>query len=588
MVFNGPTRKTYRKQNFKIQKNTDLIKPKPIDNFLGQSRTTAISAMPLGQLIENKNMEYKFNGGSVYLETKRGSTMLTDITNRTYGAGIYKYNFGNEYIILVDSTGALKYYDIEGNTLSSSLASKTAGVETEFLAFGQGSISLILGCNANDALFKVSGEPPIHGTITNAPTFKSMAFSSISNRLIGVIDHIVYYSKIQTSQTSLSNLTDFNWNVSVHDNTILVSADDGNGFQKCIELNTMMLLFKDSGIWAIPNTTEADTDWRVPKVSSDTGTKSPKTVHLTQYGNSKGVEGVIFLGTDKTLRIYFGELEYNAGKIPTISNKKAHNISKHFQTILDKIPDGLLGECTAKYHGRYYILNIPGSSNSTELDTSIYIDTEKLLSKKHGEDAPQPYWFESSNVDYTNMVTSKTSNKLYGLHKDGFIVQALVENKFYEEFPARVIPSVDYNVDGSLNLVAIEWSAYTGWHKFSDKILRLHALYLSFELSGGWGVNVHANSFTWGGARPDYIDGSTKIINQEPTGNSDWFYLDISLLDVGALSGSNTNTSKHISLSRTGNYFLFGFSGSNQGESAIIYGVHPLFKVYRNDFMGLR
>lgn len=572
-----------RRPSLAVASQSKEVLGPPLISFLGCHNSANKVNQPFGQLLANKNMEYMRSGDNVYLKTKRGSTLITDIALRPYGAGMYVYDRTDEYFVWVDGTN-IKHCDTDGSNVTTLLAGLTANTQAHFVMYGQDTNATLYGCNGTtDDVFKVSGSTPSFASVSSSPQLSHIAFATLVGKLFGVYGHTVYWSKTQTG-SGVSNLED--WDLGTNDAT--VSPDSGEGFNFVLDLGINgIYFFKDTGIWVLLNANETtQSDWRFPRCNADVGTQSPKTVHAVNY---MGMAGIIYLAADKTLRFFSPELVYNAGSLPSITNSQSKVISEPFQKLLSEIPDGYLSKCTATYYDRYYILNIV-SEGSTDIDKTIYIDTEKAL-PAIGDKLPQPYWFESKNVDFCEFVTRDSNHKLYGFNKNGYISQLLVEDKFYEEMPTRVSVSESYEDSGTTRKVAIEYNAYTAWIDYSRLIasgqeLELIRGYMHWETGGNWGLNVLVNASLRGESMPDYDVGLTRAL----TPNTDTFggMFDISLFSESYFASASASASQNIRVRNKGHFFIFGIYSTAYNEPVTIFGIDPIFKLQQRGPTGIR
>ena len=552
----------------KVSERTHLAKTAEIRSFIGhrQSEIANPLNMPLGQLIFNQNMEYLFSVNQIYLRTKRGSTLIKDIGNRSYGAHNYIYNLESNIKVWVDNLGVLKYLDDASNTIKTIKSGLGPEVQNYFHMYGLGTLSSLYGTNATNGVYKIDGETPSYTKITS-PKVTHLAYSTVGKRFFGVLGHSINWTEQQISSDSLANLE--NWDVGTNEQPI--SPDSGTGFVASGDSGEAHFFWKDTGIWILPNPDEVPTNWRFPKANAAIGSKSPKTIKRVQYGEANGF---IYLATDKTLRFFLANVVRNAGQYPTIEGGDARVISNDFQKYLDDIPTARLEKCTAEYWNRYYILTIPGA-NDSDVNFCIVIDTEKIITETQTE-IPQPFWFTAPDMKYVDMFKEASTNTVYGIHKDGYMSQLFIDNKYHEEVPERI---------DSTEKLTIDWGAYTGWYKFSDTVLELNQGYLLWATEGQWNINFHINAFTVGEAVPDFDTGLTKALAPQGVSGS---YFDIGLFDVARFGSTSGQLSQNVNISGKGNYFLFGFSGSNVDEWATVYGIVPLFKQTRVSPAGLR
>jgi len=575
----------------------------PLRSFLGCNNSANKINQPYGQLVKNKNMEYLYSGNTVYLKTKRGSTLTLDITNRAYGASLFTYNRANEFLVWVDGTD-LQTVETDGTNKVTVTSTLTNNTQAYFVSYGQDTNAALFGVNgtvnggSNTGIFKLTydGATFTKANVANTPQSDHIAFSTMGGRLLTVYGHTIYWSKRQTG-TGVLNLEDFDWTGSAFDQSNIVSPDAGTGFKFILDFGIDgIYFFKDTGIWALPNIDEPEARWRFPQCKADIGTISPKTVKRVNYG---GQVGVIYLGTDKTLRFFAPSIQYNAGAIPSIVDSSSSVISDTFQTLLDSIPASLLDQCSASYFDRKYTLNYPEDVSNTQINKTIIVDTEKLLPAEGGK-IPQPFWFESENMDYTDMVIKESDHTIHGFNINGYISELFVSDTFYEEMPTRIVPDQAYtmvdsggaevdDINDAANIrTAIEYSAYTAWYDFSQAIsggreLELIRGYINWEPTNS--ITMSVNATIRGGTMPDYDAGLTNSITHIDTSSA---VFDVSLFDASYFYNTDQSISQNIRVANRGHYFNFGFYNNAVDEPASVYGIDPIFRVHRDDPVGYR
>lgn len=571
-------------RRFMPQKYSQVKPGVAINTFQGQVHPDAANYLntKFGQLIYNKNMEYRWSQDNVYLQTKRGSNLIGDIVDtNVLGASIYyavnldtAFPAGSAYYsgpVYVFNTvkGALKAFfpiSVFGSPPGVATA-KASGLSTTqntyYAMFGQGALSTIYGCNSQDGIFKI--EPWVTGGGLNAIRYASVnsmpatdiAYSNISGRMFVIYGHKVSYSNVQTSSSSLSNLETYG----VSSNAI-VSPDSGTGFKRIIDDGQVTFLFKDTGVWYLPNASEDPTDWRFPKASEMPGTLSPKTVALAKYGSQ---QGIIYLAADKTLRFLTYQFENNAGVLPTLLDRKSHVISELFQPLLSRISNDYLDKCVAQYFDGQYILNYP-SEGSNVLNATIGIDCEKLLPKSGGQTVSQPFWWRSENMNYTQMVVRSTDAALIGFNKDGYISKLFVEDYYQEDVPTRI------DATGSL---AINWQWFTGWYRYFQTQAEMVELIVNWKSENTYPIKFYFNSFTSGeGAIPDFDASNYVLLTPTTSGRA---YYDISFWDIDYYSNSG-QSSQNTGEGGFGEYFLFGAANTEKNSPATFYTLQPYFK----------
>lgn len=545
----------------KSPKFNSIRQGKSIKSFMGcvSVDTANFLNLPFGQLTVNYDMEYFFSGNSVYLKTRRGTRLIYDTVNRSNGAGNYIYDSINQFLIWSNSSGQLFALNdlISTNTLLTTL---TENQQNVFQMYGQESIASLYGCNEVDGIYKVSGITPTYSSISLLPT-TWICFSNISGRMIGVYKHLVRWTEVQGSKVDLTNLE--TWS---DDNSQVVSPDSGTGFKCCVDDGEMTYLFKDTGIWALPNASgNPRDDWFFPKLKSTTGTKSPKTVHLVKYGNQMGV---CFLGADKTLRFLRATVQRNAGTLPSIVGGDSVIISRNFQNILNKIPSGSLNKCVGNYTNGKYILCVV-DENGVELSRTLTIDMEKLIPRNPGDDIDQPFFFETSNLVLSDIVTRDSTGVAYGFHINGYVVSLFQDNIFTDSVPSRI---------DSTGTITIPWQWNLSYQRFLDREAELIQLAFSWRSEGLWPIKLMASSFTLGRGDIPNVNLGTEVTYYPPKGKS---YFDVSLFDVDVFSESGQLT-QTTPINVFGDYFSFGAKHASKEGFATFYGLDTFFKILRN------
>ena len=533
-----------------VTKQTKYVAGKAMNSIKGCSEYATLNPfdIPFGQLIYNKNMEYVNQNGRVYLKTRRGSKLIKDISYKTLGGATFLEN-----IVYLEDTGSLKAYNLDtGVTVTIQ-----ENIEKEFNNFryiGLDSVSAIYGCNSVDGIYKVT-DALAFNLITDAPKAVDIAFSEISGRMFWVNGKKVGWSEIQQVNTeNLDNLETFN----VDTNFAIPSPDKGSGFCSVRSDGNAMYFFKDTGIVCLPNAQESVADYYFPKLKASVGTISGNTVRFVKYGNATGF---IYLATDKTLRFISPRIEQNAGVLPSIFDDNAYVISKNFQGILNRITR--LDKCSAEFFDNKYILTIP-SATSSEVNITIVVDCEKLINGSDGEYA-QPYWYQSSNLNYLHYIIKPGENELYGLHLKGYISKLFDDDTFSDEYP------------GGENI--IDWKIVTGWYNYGDgKQIELIKAYLKWGTDTNSSITLWANAFCLGELLPQYDSGTE--IDVFPNYGSGG-YESVGITNDVIASSENNEMTTAISIRAKGSYFSFGIADNTLNQSTIIYGIDPVFKVSR-------
>lgn len=423
MVFLGTQPKM-----FYNSQSSDVIPGNAIKSFLGTLWYEGHNILNLqpGELLYNKNMEYRFSGTDKYMNTRRGSTLIADTTNYSVGANNFIQG-ANKYFVYVDSIGTLNAIGSD-KTITQIATSIDISNWNDSFYYGLSGNETTYFCNPVDGIYKVTNTGSFSKATVLARPIESMCYSNISGRMIASEGHRANYSNVQ-NQTAIdtSNLEKFD-----DQDWILINPTEGEKIYKTIDNGEITFFMKDTGIWALINANEDPKNWIVPKCNADIGTKSPQTVKYSRYGQQ---EGFIYLGADRTLRYMSARVVRNSGVSPTLEGGDSRVISKPFQKLLNDIPDEALIRCTATYFQRYYILCVPSAGNAA-LNMVIVVDTDKLM--QSGEsDIPQPYWFLSDkNLAKTDFVIQ--GNELYGFSPDGYLSKMFVEDIYYDEMPDRM------------------------------------------------------------------------------------------------------------------------------------------------------
>lgn len=560
----------YKKQILPQNKVYSRTRPFPeIKHFPGNymPETSNILDLPIGSLINNKNCEYGVHEKFVYTKTRRGSTVVCDSVNGSFGMCLANYN-GNQYIFWIDAlTGVLKY-TIGDLGVVYSTTKAFALTESDMFFYNHPTTPALYVCNLTDGIFRVgfTAGPTITVTaVAGSPKISRMAFSHISGRMFGVdAGHTVYYTAIQQmTAVDTSNLE--TWNTATQ--FAIVSPDAGEGFRAIIDDGNAMYFIKDIGVWCLPNANEATSEWIIPKLKIGVGCSAPKTVHLLRFS---GQTGIVFLANDNTLRFFTGSVERNAGTLPTFTEGDSLILSSQYKDKLEKMSRGGYIKSTAAIYEQMYILSY-ASDSSANLNEMLVVDLEK----------GKEYWFDYENYVCTNFV--RTKDYLYGYDSRGFIVKLFINNKVYDEIPSRLTMYSNDIVDSSnanIKRIAIRWSFYTSWFKVSDYLQRLVSGYVNYSASGGQPLAMRLNSFTKGDIIPEYDEGILTYLVSRVSGAAYW---DSAIWDQSRFTkNENQQTNAGSCTNGEGNYFNFGFYSSVLYQSATVYSLQFNFNQLRS------
>lgn len=541
-----------------------------INNFPGHymQETSNILDLPKGSLINNKNCEYGLHEKYIYTKTRRGSSCICDTEYGEKGFGLAIYN-DESYLFWIDAiTGELKYTVEESGIVYNTGSTFDISYSSDMFFYNHPDYPTLYICNIIDGVYKAvftTGPVITVSAVAGSPKIARMAFSHISGRLFGITnEHTVHFTAIQQlTAVDTSSLED--WSVSTQ--FAIVSPDAGTGFRAIIDDGNTMFFIKDIGIWCLPNANEATSDWIIPKLKINTGCSSPKTVSLCRYSKTNGI---IFLGNDNTLRFFTGNVQRNAGSLPTFNEGDSYILSNAYKSKLDSMSTAGRESSSGIIYEQLYILSYSADSSSS-VTNMIVIDLEK----------GKEYWFDYENYVCTSF--SRTKDSLYGYDKDGFIIKLLVTNKVYDEIPSRLSRYSNDIIDDTytnIKRVAIRWSFYTAWFKVSDYLQRLVSGYINYSSSGGSPLAMKLNSFTKGDIIPEYDSGILTYLVSRISGASYW---DSAIWDQSRFTKNESQQTNAGSCTNgEGNYFNFGFYSNELYQNVNIYSLQFNFKQLRS------
>lgn len=549
-----------------ITAGRNTVTPMPaINSFGGNYMVTTSNQLnlPTGALLQNVNCEYGVDDKYVYMKTRRGNTMLCDITNDNLGCGLAQYS-GSAYLFWIDATTGELCYTIgnSGDVVATGSIFST-DYYSDFLFYNHPIVPTIYICNKTDGVYKVDFVAAFTvSAVSGSPKISRMAFSYISGRLFGVDDqHTGYYTSIQQpTATTCAQLE--TWTISTQ--FFITAPTEGDGFRAIIDDGNTLYLFKNSGIWVLSNAGEDVANWVFPKLTINTGTESPQTVTLANY---KGNNGLIFLGSDKTLRFFYGTIKRNAGTTPDFSEGESIDLSNGFQSKLNSIESAYLKKSACIIWDKNYLISFCYDSSSA-ISACISIDIGK----------GSQYWYDFENYLFTGFL--KNSSTGYGFDSRGFIVTLLTDSKINDDFPSRVTGYYDdiLDEDNLINQVSIRYSFYLAWIKVSDSLHRLVNGYLDIKSGGSYPVYFSSNSFTKGEGIPSFNEGLSTTFYPNASGS----FWDIALWDLDKWSLENTEQSNRgIVPNNEGNYFSFGFYNNSINQTATIFSIQLNFKQLR-------
>ena len=163
-----------------------------------------------------------------------------------------------------------------------------------------------------------------------------------------------------------------------------------------------------------------------------------------------------------------------------------------------------------------------------------------------------------------------------------FIVSNVTTDTFTIDTPFVADEASSMKIYPSNLMVAIPWAGYTAWQKVSDFEATLYDAYASIEVGGMWSLNFTTNSFVLGESIPPFDQGASKQVYPYNLGGQ--FYNLNNYMD-GYANGNGQMSLNGFEEAR-GNYFSFGFYGSNVNEWAKIFSIEPRYVGIKSTPMG--
>ncbi len=446
-----------------------------IDKFIGMDLSrNEVSLIP-GQLSKNENYLYQINGG---LSERGGGAKLSDPPSAgpVYGLGNYINANNSEFLITVQGTDAY-YYSAGWNALSLSL---TSNQRTRFAEAGSGSNRALYGVNGSDSVIKISGTTPTGSSVASSPTDATNIILH-KNRLFAInANDTLYFTDAAAYDT---------WNTG--SNTIEIAAGKDGSLKAMAIWGDSLFLFKDGGVYTIPNAADSDptSNWKVLKLDATTGTASPDSVVTTR-------NGVYYLGADNVVRTINTELSFSGTEYSMAGSHSpivSHAINEEFDMKLDVSNRSKAFGILFK---DLYLLYWQSTDNtSSNNDRCFFADTSKFYAID-GVPNPQPFWGEITGATF-DFGAVQFDSKFYGVGGTDGVTQ-------------RCFDDTIHNDAGN----AIASKATIGW--FAPGGEGLYKAMKTARFTGDvedWNITLRFDGYKLDGAIPADGSGSSKTFD---------------------------------------------------------------------------
>lgn len=348
-----------------------------------------------GQLIQNEN--YLWNNNQQLYERGGGAKLSNapSAGNPLFGLGNYKNSSSSEFLVTVQGTDAY-YYNSGWNALSLTL---TSNKKMRFESAGFGANRALYGFNGNEGVVKITGTTPAGSIVGSSPTTCVMGILH-KNRLFAIdTNDTVYYTDVGAFDT---------WNTG--SNTFQVAPGIEGDVQSLAVWGDALFIFKERGVYVLPNASDASSAWTILRSDAITGTTSPDTVKRTRIG-------VCYLSTDNFVRVISPNVTFSSGEY-TLGGSGSPLISREIQDNLDETLDAdSKTSATAVVNDDNYILSYQTVSNTGTYNDRMFAANTNLLKKVDGEKTSQPYWTLITGLDFDFIINQSVTgvDVLYGI-----------------------------------------------------------------------------------------------------------------------------------------------------------------------------
>lgn len=509
-----------------------------INRFLGLNKSNDDASLLPGELTTCNNYLVKNNGD---LAERGGGAKLDDgpAASRAYGFTNYRNSAGSEWLILVQGTAAY-YYDSGWNDTGVVL---TTSLETKFEQAGFSTNRNLYGVNGTDSVIKIttSGGVPAGSFVASSPT-DLLQLKLHKNRLFG-------HDGKDTIKFTDANAFE-TWATGTNEFQVAPGVD---GYIKAIEIwGDALFIFKEFGIYVLPNAADAASDWSILKTDALIGTQSPDSVRRTRAG-------IYYLSTDNKIRVVNPNITFTSGEY-VMGGSGSPIVSELIQDYLDEnLNEPNKSKAAAVVFKDKYIICLNSvNAGGNENDMCFVADTIKKR-QIEGLAEPQPIWVEFTNFEF-----------------DYFAIQSVTgENKLYcvdiEAVTAERLDDGTNNDSGN----AIESTAILGWfHPEDSGIYTRFTSVVAYTRLENWNLDVTMDSYRIGDFIPEELNGETTQI----TGSSTNAVVGTAIVGTSLVS-SNGIKSEKMRIGLRGNFISIKMENLNANEYTEI---QKLSVYYRN------
>lgn len=496
-----------------------------INRFLGLNKSNDDASLVPGELTTCNNYLVKNNGD---LSERGGGATLTQppSAGEAYGFSNYRNNAGSEFLIMAQGT-AIWYYNsgwVDSNV------TVTNDLETRFEQAGFGNNRNLYGVNGTDEVIRVStvSSVPSGSFVSSSPT-DLVQLKLHKNRLFGHDGKdTIKYTDANAFETWATGTNDFQ------------VAPGVDGFIKAIEIwGDALFIFKEFGVYVLPNADDAASSWKILKTDALTGTQSGDTVIRTKAG-------IYYLSTDNKVRVLSPSISFTSGEY-VLGGSGSPVVSELVQDYIDTIlNENNKSKATAVLFKDLYILCI-NSVNATadENDVCLVADTIKrrqieLISE------PQPIWVEFTNFDFDYFAVQAVTGaeKLYCVDNSGVTKERLNDS---------------INNDSG---AAIESKVVIGWfHPEAPEIYTRYNALVFYAYLESWDLDLTIGTYKFGDFIPEELSGSTGQIS----GNTGTATVGTAIVGTAVIGTIGIKTQKVRSGLR-GNYISIELKNENVDE----------------------
>jgi len=449
-----------------------------ISRFLPLDTTQNKTSYDFGRLMKNHNYLYLQNGG---LEERGGGTDLAagPAASKAYGFANYKNNEAAEFLLLTQGT---KIYYYNSGWVDAGVV-LTSNQYMRFEQAGFGANRNMYAVNGSDSVTKITttASVPAASAVASSPTDGEFIKLHKNRLFVANNRDTLYYTDVNAFET---------WALGTNDIEIAPGVD---GYIQGLEIwGDSLFIFKERGIYIIPNAAESVSSWSVLKIDAETGTLSPDTIRRTK-------DGVYFLATDGRVRKINPNVTFTSGEY-VLGGTGSPVVSERIQETIDLyIERGNIQRAHAVLYKDLYILSYNSTdATGNEMDICYAADTTKF------EQIPsiqtlQPFWTQFTNFefDFYAVQTVSSDPVLYCVDESAVTASRLVRGIHNDSSSA--IESV----------IEVGWSAppdrFTGQPDTATYRL-FHPIIVFAELEN-WDVDVEVATYKLNDFIPAEISG---------------------------------------------------------------------------------